>query len=571
MADKPSYEDLEHRVKELEIQIIDGKRAQEKTDHLNAVLRAIRNVNQLITRDKDRGRLLKGVFNSLIETRGYYNAWLALIDESGGLEASVEAGLGNDFLPMIERMKRGELTKCAQKALGETGVILVEDPYYTCSDCPLAKKYAGRGAMTKRLEYGGKVYGLLSTSIPRDLIKHEAEQASFEEVAGDIAFALYSIELEEERKQAVETLEAERKRLFALLDGLPAYVYLQGPDHSIRFANRVFRKQFGDPGGKPCYKVITGRDKPCPRCRPFEVFDTGEPLEWEWAQRDGRTYQIYDYPFSDIDGTALVLELGIDITERKRAQREKRELEAQFLQAQRLEALAALSGGVVHNFNNILMGIQAEVSLMLLKLDSEHPNYTNLRSIKDLVRSGSGLANQLLDFARVAEHQVKPTEINRLVSSTSDMFAHTKQEIRIHRRFQENLWYASVDYGQIEQVLLNLFLNAADAMPDGGDLYVETRNITFDEKDVKPYQAKPGEYVKISVMDTGVGMDKKIQAKVFDPFFTTKEGGKGTGLGLSSAYGIIKKHGGIINVQSEKGKGTTFTIYLPASKQAVEQ
>ena len=108
-------------------------------------------------------------------------------------------------------------------------------------------------------------------------------------------------------------------------------------------------------------------------------------------------------------------------------------------------------------------------------------------------------------------------------------------------------------------------------MPDGGDLYVETRNIAFDEKDVKPYQTKPGEYVKISVMDTGIGMDKKIQAKVFDPFFTTKEGGKGTGLGLSSAYGIIKKHGGIINVQSEKDEGTTFNIYLPASKQEVEQ
>jgi len=425
--------------------------------------------------------------------------------------------------------------------------------------------------MTVRLEHGGKVHGLFSVSIPAEFTTDEEEQSLFKEVADDITFALHSIELEEERKQAEETLKAERKRLFALLDGLPAYVYLQGRDHSIRFANRVFRKHFGDPAGKPCYKIITGRDKPCPRCRPFEVFDTGEPLEWEWAQRDGRTYQIYDYPFSDIDGAALVLELGIDITERKRAQREKRELEAQFLQVQRLEALAALSGGVVHNFNNILMGIQAQVSMMLLSLDSEHPNYRNLKSIKDLVQSGSGLANQLLGFARAAEHQVKPTEINRLVSSTIDMFAQTKQEIRFHRRFQENLGCASVDYGQIEQVLLNLFLNAADAMPDGGDLYVETGNITFDEKDVKPYQTKSGEYVKISVMDTGVGMDKKIQAKVFDPFFTTKEGGKGTGLGLSSTYGIIKKHGGIINVQSEKGEGTTFNIYLPASKQKIEQ
>jgi DNA-binding CsgD family transcriptional regulator len=130
-------------------------------------------------------------------------------------------------------------------------------------------------------------------------------------------------ELEKEagRRNCVqEELKTERTRLFALLDGLPAYVYLQAPDHSIRFANRCFRERFGEPEGKPCYQVITGRDKPCKSCRPFSVFETGRPIEWEWVRGDGRTYQIYDYPFSDIDGSPLVLELGIDITERKQAE-----------------------------------------------------------------------------------------------------------------------------------------------------------------------------------------------------------------------------------------------------------
>ncbi|NVL90039.1 MAG: hypothetical protein HWN69_03440 [Desulfobacterales bacterium] len=224
---------MERGLKELEKETVERKWAEERIEHLNAALLAILNVNKLITREKDRGVLLRGVCHSLIETRGYHNAWIALIDESGELATAVEAGLGNYFLPMFERLNRGELTECAQKTLRETGVIVVEDPYSTCSDCPLAEKYSGRGAMTKRLKYGRKVYGLLSTSIPGDLVTDEEEQALFEGVAGDIAFALHSIELEEERKRAEETL---RKR----------EVELEAQSHHLREANialKVLMKQ----------------------------------------------------------------------------------------------------------------------------------------------------------------------------------------------------------------------------------------------------------------------------------------------------------------------------------------
>jgi PAS domain S-box-containing protein len=132
------------------------------------------------------------------------------------------------------------------------------------------------------------------------------------------------------RKRAEEALKTERQRLFAFFDGLPAYVYLQGPDHSIRFANRCFREYFGEPEGRACYQVITGRDKPCKSCRPFSVFETGRPIEWEWVRGDGRTYQIYDYPFSDIDGSPLVFELGIDVTERKHAEEALRRSENKY-------------------------------------------------------------------------------------------------------------------------------------------------------------------------------------------------------------------------------------------------
>jgi len=145
------------------------------------------------------------------------------------------------------------------------------------------------------------------------------------------------------------------------------------------------------------------------------------------------------------------------------------------------------------------------------------------------------------------------------------MFGRTKKEIKIHAKYQKDIWAAGVDRGQIEQVLLNIYVNAWQAMPDGGELYLQTENVMFDESYINPFKIKPGRYVKISVTDTGVGMDEATKERIFEPFFTTKEMGWGTGLGLASAYGIIINHEGILNnVYSERGEGTTFNIYLPA-------
>jgi PAS domain S-box-containing protein len=181
--------------------ITERRRAEEKIEHLNLVLHAIRNVNQLITRERDRARLLQGACETLIATRGYHSAWVALLDDSEGLVTTAEAGLGEDFLPLVERLKRGGLTDCGQRALKQSGGVVTEDPSSTCTGCPLSSMYDGRGAVTIRLGYGGKVYGLLSVSIPGDLAADEEERALFEEVAGDIAFALHNMELEEEAQR----------------------------------------------------------------------------------------------------------------------------------------------------------------------------------------------------------------------------------------------------------------------------------------------------------------------------------------------------------------------------------
>jgi nitrogen-specific signal transduction histidine kinase len=246
---------------------------------------------------------------------------------------------------------------------------------------------------------------------------------------------------------------------------------------------------------------------------------------------------------------------------------EQRRLREELFQAQKMEAIGTLAGGIAHDFNNLLMGIQGHVSLMLLELGPSHPFNERLKMIESQVQSGGNLTRQLLGFARGGRYEVKPTNLNELVENAISVFGRTKKEVAIQRRFAPDLKNVEVDRGQIEQVLLNLFVNAWHAMPMGGTLTLETKNVVLDEFYVKPHNVQVGPYVKLSVTDTGIGMDETVRERIFEPFFTTKEMGRGTGLGLASAYGIIKGHKGMITVYSEKGHGTTFNIYLPASDQ----
>ena len=261
-----------------------------------------------------------------------------------------------------------------------------------------------------------------------------------------------------------------------------------------------------------------------------------------------------------IAGKPFILTIFLNITEHKNLQK-------QLQQAQRMEAIGTLAGGIAHDFNNLLMGIQGRTSLMFLDTDSNHPHFEYLKEIEYYIKNATNLTKQLLDIARSGRYEVKPTDMNELIHNSSEMFGQTKKEVTIRREEQTDIWTVEVDRPQIEQVLLNLYVNAWQAMSGTGELYLQTQNVTLNDNDVKPHEVEPGRYVKISVTDTGVGIDETIQHKIFDPFFTTKEVSRGTGLGLASAYGIIKSHGGIINVQSKKGKGATFNIFLPASEK----
>jgi PAS domain S-box-containing protein len=284
-------------------------------------------------------------------------------------------------------------------------------------------------------------------------------------------------------------------------------------------------------------------------------------LEIQPEAKDGSILNVIMFAkLIRITGEEFVLTAFLDMSDQKR-------LEAQLQQAQKMEALGTLAGGIAHNFNNLLMGIQANASLILLDIDPNDPNYDRLMNIEKMVQNGSKLTKQLLGYAREGRYEIRPASLNRLVKETSDTFGLTKKEIRVHHKLARDLFAIEADQGQIEQILWNLYVNAADAMPAGGDLFLETMNVTHKDITGKPSKVKPGDYVLLTLTDTGTGMDKKTVGRIFDPFFTTKGMSRGTGLGLASVYGIVKSHGGTISVSSKKGKGTTFSLYLPASKR----
>jgi len=288
-----------------------------------------------------------------------------------------------------------------------------------------------------------------------------------------------------------------------------------------------------------------------------------ENLEMVLKRKDGDPLHV------DISASLLIGEdrqrLGTifllrDITEKKK-------MEDQLRHSQKMEAIGTLAGGIAHDFNNLLTGIQGYASLMLFDLQPQHPHYEMVRSIEQQIQSGADLTKKLLGFAKGGKYEVRPIDINDLVRKSVRIFGRTRKEIKVHGRYAEPIETVEVDASQIEHVLLNLYINAWQAMPEGGDLYIDTENIMLDQPFLKTYNIKPGLFVKVSVTDTGVGMDAETQHRVFEPFFTTKERGRGTGLGMASAYGIIKSHGGVIKVYSEIGKGTTVTIHLPASNK----
>jgi PAS domain S-box-containing protein len=395
---------------------------------------------------------------------------------------------------------------------------------------------------------------------------------SLNELLNRVENAIEQTRLKKECEIINGKLQISERRYQYLVNNSPDIIYTLGLDGSFTFVNPAWERILGHATDAVIGKSLTDFTQGETVAQCLSIFDRikekGEMVNdtsCTLTHKGGssRLFSMSSAPNLDSAGTIIGI-VGIlkDITDQRR-------LEAQLAQAQKMQAIGTLAGGIAHDFNNLLMGIQGRTSLMFLNIDSGHIHNEHLRGIENIVESGANLTKQLLGFARGGKYEVKPTDLNGLVRRTAQMFGRTKKEITIHTESEKNLWPVEVDRGQIEQVLLNLYVNAWHAMTEGGELYLKTENVKLENDGARTFAVEPGNFVKIRVQDTGVGMDDTTQRRIFEPFFTTKEMGRGTGLGLASAYGIIKNHAGVIDVSSKKGTGTTFCIYIPASGKKI--
>jgi two-component system, cell cycle sensor histidine kinase and response regulator CckA len=275
----------------------------------------------------------------------------------------------------------------------------------------------------------------------------------------------------------------------------------------------------------------------------------------------------------EIDGHSMILAVVRDISERKQAETERKQLQNQLIQSQKMEAVGRLAGGIAHDFNNMLGVILGQAELAMIHLDTSKPIYKNLEEIHKAANRSARLTKQLLGFARKQTIVPQALDLNKAVTDMLDMLNRMISEY-IDLAFipADNLWLVKIDPSQIDQVIANLCVNACDAITGEGKVTIKTSNIVLDDVYCREHTGcVPGEYVLVAVSDNGCGIDKETLKNIFEPFFTTKNVGKGTGLGLSTVYGIVKQNNGFINVYSNPGQGSTFEVYLPHHTGKAEQ
>ncbi len=526
------------------LDITERKKAEKEIKHLNLILLAIRKVNQLIAREKDRDRLLSGACDTLIKTRGYYTAWITIFDESGGLVTATEAGLGVKFLPMIEQLKRGELPDCTRKALNQSEIVVIKNPLSICIDCIMMKNCTdGIGTMAVRLEYGERIYGVLHVTVPVEFLIDKEEQSLFKEVTGDLALALYSIELEAERKKTEKELQESEEKYRQLIKISPDAVYVHS-DRKIVFVNPAMMEFLGaanpeDLIGKPISDIIHPDYLRIVEERDRNIEQKGERvplLEEKFIRLDGTIINgeaaaaplIYQ-------GKPAILVVIRDITEHKRLeqQREKARKEAEFY--------ADVLGHDVGNINQIISGYL----YLLENAKDEETRKKNIKGIKKSIEKSKRLAESIKILKTIKDTKIERFDLNKSIErSIKKIKAYFDREIEVKLNIDKKYYVKANDF--LDKVFFNIFENSAE--------YTFHDPVIIDVK-----TEKKDDFCNIYIHDNGLGISKEKREDIIENLETLS---KRTGIGFYLTNKILDRFNGKFEIKDVE-KGTEIVISIP--------
>ena len=558
--------------------ITERKQAEQQIRRLNRLYAVLSDFGQAMVHAQTESDLFSEVCRIATETGGFRLAYIGMVDfGTQRIMPVARAGVGAAYLDAIklsvaddEPAGQGPSGRCIR----ERRAIICNDFSNEPSIAPsrdVAKRNGLNSLITLPLRRGGKEVGMFGLYASDTGFFNDEEAALAGEIANALSYALDTLEQDRQRRRAETEVRISRERLELVLDasdeGYWDWNLLTGEVlHSPRY-DAMLGYQAGelDTSYAAWRGLVHPEDQAALEASFKEILESREdmyssefrirckPGNYIWIHGRGKIVQ------RDSDGKPLrMVGTNTDIDERKK-------LEEQFLQAQKLESVGRLAGGIAHDFNNLLTVINGYSTLLLSRMPQRDVHRKQLEEIRAAGEQAASLTQQLLAFSRKQKIQPQHLKLNAAVADSQKM---------LHRLLGEDIELTTIlraspddvmaDPGQVHQVLMNLVVNARDAMPDGGRLVIETRNVDSSTPDmVEDSGVAEGPFVLVQVTDSGTGMDRDTRQHIFEPFFTTKEIGKGTGLGLSTVYGIVRQSGGFIGVDSELGKGTTFKVYLP--------
>jgi PAS domain S-box-containing protein len=555
-----------------------SKQAEFQILKLNRTYSVLSNINKLIVRERNKQKLLEDTCNIAVEDGKFTMCWIGMVDEEAGkINPVAYAGKTGDYIDHLDIS-----TSDISSGKGPTGTAFRDNKHVICNNIEqdeqmlpwrnraLALGYSSSAAFP--LHIATRVMGVINFYSSEVNYFDGAEIALLDELAMDISFALQTIEIEVQHRQAGEALATERNLLRILIDAIPDCIFVKDTNARFILNNKAHLQVLGVKTQEECLGKTDYDFRPKDLSDKFSVSDqkvlqTGESiigLEEQFISASAHISWILStkVPLYDTQGNIIgLVGTSHDVTDKKKTQ-------SQLLQSQKVQSIGTLAGGIAHDFNNIL-GIILAYSSVLERVSKDQLKFAeSIKSINSAVSRGAALVRQILTFARQTDVAIKPMSVPELAHEVVTMLQETFPKIfEFKEIFERGIPFIQADHSQMHQAILNLCVNARDAMPRGGVITIKIETCPL-EKIVQQFPgATYDRYVCLSVSDTGTGIDEATKSRVFDPFFTTKELGKGTGLGLSVVYGIMQSHYGFVSVESEVGKGTTFYLYLPMPQE----